>query len=83
MRVEDKPTIHERLRKNSGDFAMEIEDMVRRRKLGYIEAILEYCETHNIDLSSVKDMVQGTLKSKLEAEAESLHFLPRRSKLPI
>ena len=80
---ENNPTIHERLRINSGEFAIDIENFVRRKRVGYIEAILEYCDEKNIEIEQVKELVQGSLKSKLEAEAERLHFFPPKAKLPV
>jgi hypothetical protein len=80
---EVNPTIHERLRINSTDFAMEIENMVRRRRMGYIEAIIEYCEENDMDLDRAKEFIQGTLRGKIQAEAESLHLMPAVAKLPV
>jgi hypothetical protein len=62
---------------------MTIEDMVRRRRIGYIEAIIEYCNDNELEFEMLKDLVRGALKSKLEAEAENLHFLPSKAKLPL
>ena len=81
--AENNPTIHERLRKSNQNVSIEIENIVRRQKIGYIDAIIQYCEDNDIDLERAKEFVQGTLRGKVEAEARSLHLMPQKNKLPL
>ena len=63
-------------------FAKSIEEIVRIKNPSYIDAILHFCETNNLDEEDVKKYVSGPIKSKVEAEAMKLNFLPRGNELP-
>ena len=56
-------------------FALIIENMVKEKKMGYMDAILEYCKTHEIDPSNTKSMINKTLKEKVAYEAQNLNML--------
>ncbi len=45
-------------------FAFIIENMVKEKKISYMDAILDYCKTHEIDPSNTKSMINKTLKEK-------------------
>ena len=65
-------------------FAFIIENMVKEKKISYIDAILEYCKTHEIDPSNTKSMINKTLKEKVAYEAQNLNMLKEKvSKLPL
>ena len=65
-------------------FAFIIENMVKEKKISYIEAILEYCKTHEIDPSNTKSMINKTLKEKVAFEAQNLNMLKEKvAKLPL
>ena len=64
-------------------FAFIIENMVKEKKISYIDAILEYCKTHEIDPSNTKSMINKTLKEKVAFEAQNLNMLKEKvAKLP-
>ena len=66
-------------------FAEDIEKIVLRTQLNYIDAIVEYCEHNDIELETVNKLVSKPLKEKIRAEATDLNFLRRtsRGKLPV
>ena len=65
-------------------FALIIENMVKEKKISYIEAILEYCKTNEIDPSNTKSMINKTLKEKVAYEAQNLNMLKEKvAKLPL
>tara|TARA_B100000941_G_scaffold217451_1_gene160289 strand:+ start:623 stop:844 length:222 start_codon:yes stop_codon:yes gene_type:complete len=65
-------------------FALIIESMVKEKKIGYMDAILEYCKKHEIDPSNTKSMINKTLKEKVAYEAQSLNMLKEKvAKLPL
>lgn len=67
-------------------FAQEIEKLVQvNEDMNYIDAIVHFCEKHNIDLESVPKLISKPLKEKLKYEAMELNFLKRssRAKLPL
>ncbi len=46
-------------------FALIIENMVKEKKISYIDAILEYCKDNEIDPSNTKSMINKNLKEKV------------------
>ena len=69
----------------SAQFAQDIEAIVKNDNLGYIDAIVDYCEKNAIDVESVPKLISTPLKEKLKWEATELNFLKRtsRAKLPL
>ena len=69
----------------SAQFAQDIEAIVKNDNLGYIDAIVDYCEKNAIDVESVPKLISKPLKEKLKWEATELNFLKRtsRAKLPL
>ena len=65
-------------------FALLIENIVKDKKVSYMEAVVLYCEENGIDPSNVKPLVNKHLKEKIAYEAQSLNMLKDKSaKLPI
>ena len=69
----------------SAQFAQDIEAIVKNDNLGYIDAIVHYCEQNSIDVESVPKLISKPLKDKLKWEATELNYLKRtsRAKLPL
>jgi hypothetical protein len=69
----------------SAQFAQDIEAIVKDDNLGYIDAIVAYCEQNAIDVESVPKLISKPLKEKLKWEATELNYLKRtsRAKLPL
>ena len=55
-------------------FALIVENMVKDKKISYIEAILEYCNDNEIDPANTRSMINKTLKEKIAYEAQNYHF---------
>lgn len=71
------------LQENMEEFFQEIEDRVYKYDIGWLDAIMEYCEDTGLEPDRVSKLISPNLKSKLELEAKSLNFLDKSSKLPI
>ena len=56
-------------------FALLIEDIVKTKRISYIDAVVLYCEKHNIDPSTTKSMINKNLKEKIAYEAQGLNML--------
>lgn len=67
------------------NFSMAIEEMVYMKDIPYIDAIVMYCEETGFEIETAAKLVSGVLKSKIQIEAEDLHFIPKSntSKLPL
>jgi hypothetical protein len=61
----------------------EIEEIVWDKDISYIEAVIDYCETHDIDESDIAKSLTSKLKSNIAIEAENLNYLPKTNRLPI
>lgn len=66
-------------------FSLEIEELVYMKDIPYIDAIVLYCEQHGFEIETAAKLISGVLKSKVQLEAEDLHFIKRTttSQLPI
>ena len=65
-------------------FALIIEDIVRKKRISYMDAVIEYCAENQIDPSTTKSMINKNLKEKIAYEAQELNMLKEKTaKLPI
>ena len=60
-----------------------IEELVQKTKMTYIDAIMFYCEENKLEPETAGKMVGGKLKQHIQEEAENLHLIEKTSKLPI
>jgi hypothetical protein len=60
-------------------FALEVENIVITNQCNYIDAIVMFCETNNIEIESVTKLISKTLKEKLKYDAIKLNFIKRTS----
>jgi hypothetical protein len=62
-------------------FAQEIETLVKNNPdMNYIDAIIFFCSSNNIDLESVPKLISKPLKEKLKCDAMELNFLKKTSR---
>lgn len=61
------------------EFAIAIENLVKQKDMGYLEAIIYYCDNNGLEADDVHKLVVGSLKEKLEAEAQRNNLLPKSS----
>jgi len=64
-------------------FSLVIERLVREKELNYMDAILYYCEEHQLEPEDIRKYVSRTLKEKVEVTAQELNYLPKTAVLPI
>lgn len=69
---------------NTKDFISDINKLVSNG-VPMIDAIVDYCEKHNIELDVAASIIKSNPKSKLKVqiEAEDLNFLPKKARLNI
>ena len=69
----------------SEKFSQDVEQIVLKEKMNYIDAILHYCEENSVEIESIPKLMNKPLKEKLKCEAMELNLLKRTShaKLPI
>ena len=64
-------------------FSVLIENAVIKKKMSYMDAVLDVCEKNDIDPEDVKKFISPIIQDKIEAEARRLNFLPRGNELPV
>lgn len=65
------------------EFSLHIEERVASERIGYMDAIINYCNTSDVDIESVGNLVTPSLKEKIQLEAEEANMMKPRGKLPI
>jgi len=70
---------------NAAKFSLEIETLVLKEKMNYIEAIVLFCEENGIEIDSISKLISKPLKEKLKRDAQDLNFMKKttRAKLPL
>ncbi len=67
------------------EFFEDIEALVWKHDLDYMDAVVLYCDRRNIEVESVANLIKNNeiLKSKIQIEAEKLNFLPKTEHLDL
>lgn len=69
------------------NFSYEVEKIVLKEGVNYIDAILLYCERENIEVESIPKLMTKPLKEKLKVDATRLNFMKikgiSKAKLPL
>ena len=65
------------------DINLKIEEMVQKKQLYYMDAVLEYALISEIEPEAMAKMLNQSVKDKIEVEAQELHMLKKTGKLPI
>ena len=70
---------------NSKEFSLKIENIVKEKRISYMDAVLWYCEQNDIDPGTVSSLISKSLKEKIQVEATNLRMLklPRCGVLPV
>ena len=55
-----------------------IEGIVKEKRVTYMDAVVDYCEKNDIDLTTVNPMINKSLKEKIKNEAINLKMLKEK-----
>ena len=64
-------------------FSQMIEELAMDKRIPYMDAVVWYCEQEDVEVEVAAKLISAVLKSKIEAEAQDLNFLPKGAKLPL
>ena len=64
----------------SEKFSQDVEQIVLKEKMNYIDAILYYCEENSVEIESIPKLMNKPLKEKLKWDAVRLNFMKKTSK---
>ena len=67
--------------KNANEFSLYIEQMVKDKRINYMDAVLEYCKENFLEPDDVAKLVNKSLKEKIALDMQELNFLPKTAKL--
>jgi len=70
---------------NSKEFSLNIESIVKEKKISHMDAVVWYCEENDLDTSQVSSLISKSLKEKIKLDATNLKMLkyPKCGMLPI
>ena len=70
---------------NSKEFSLNIESIVKEKRIHIMDAVVWYCEENDLDTSQVSSLISKSLKEKIKLEATNLKMLkfPKCGMLPI
>ena len=70
---------------NSKEFSLNIESIVKEKRISHMDAVVWYCEENGLDTSQVSSLISKSLKEKIKLEATNLKMLkfPKCGMLPI
>lgn len=66
-------------------FVAQIEELVKTKRLPYLDAILYICKEKEIEPERIVRFIDKGMKEKLQVEAEASNAIkgPKRNKLPL
>ena len=53
---------------NSKEFSLNIESIVKEKRITYMDAVVWYCEENGLDASQVSSLISKSLKEKIPCE---------------
>lgn len=73
------------LQRQLDSIIVDIENLVEMYDLSYIDACVLYCESNDLEVEYVGEIVQNnpSIKEKIQQEAEGLHYIKKMDRLPI
>lgn len=63
----------------------QIEELVNKHDLDYIDACLLYCEQHDLEVELIGEMLKSNqfIRAKIQKEAENLNYIKKEQRLPL
>jgi KaiC/GvpD/RAD55 family RecA-like ATPase len=69
--------------KTANEFSLHIEQIVKEKKVNYMDAVLEYCKENYLEPSDVASLINKSLKDKIEMNFRELNYLPKQAQLDV
>ena len=67
----------------SQKFSLIIEQTVKDKRISYMDAIVWWCDKHEMEIEVAAKLIGGAIKEKVKYEAEELNFLEKPARLPL
>lgn len=65
------------------EFSLYIEERVVTERIGYMDAIIDYCTNNDVEIDNIGNLVTTSLKEKIQVEAEEANMLKPKGRLPV
>lgn len=67
------------------DFSSEVRKLIEDKQMEYIDAVVYWCETNNCEIEYAASFIKRDpfILSRIQIEAEDLHFLKKSARLPL
>lgn len=75
--------IKEKLFKNAAQFSLFIEQMAAEKRMTHMDAVLKYCEDNFIEPDEIKNLINKTLRDKIEIDMREANLLPKQASLDV
>jgi hypothetical protein len=69
--------------KNSNEFSLHIEQLVKEKRINHMDAVLEYCRENFLEPGDVSKLINKSLKDKIEMNFRELNYLPKQAQLDV
>lgn len=69
--------------KTSNEFSLHIEQIVRDKKMSYMDAVLDFCKQNYLEPEDVVSLINKSLKEKIEMNFRELNYLPKQAQLDV
>ncbi len=69
--------------KTANEFSLYIEQLVREKKMSYMDAVLDYCKENFLEPDDVSSLINKSLKDKIEMDFRELNYLPKQAQLDV
>lgn len=69
--------------KTPSEFSFYIEKTANDLNINYIDALLQYCEQHNLEATDINKYINSSLKDKLLEDFQNLNYFPKEPILNI
>jgi len=80
--VNDSILITKRFRSPT-EFSLYIEERVAKERIGYMDAIIDYCTSNEVEIDNIGSLVTKSLKEKLHLEAVENNMMKPKGRLPV
>lgn len=69
--------------KTANEFSLHVEQIVREKKLNYMDAVLHYCKENYLEPEDISSLINKSLKDKIEMDFRELNYLPKQAQLDV
>ena len=83
MELEQQNTGSLKMFKTANEFSLHIEQIVRDKKMSYMDAVLEYCKENYLEPEDVSKLINISLKDKIDMNFRELNYLPNQAQLDV